>query len=147
MSASAKRRMNAASPPGGTTNTPAPSTTPSVPGFGFATSTAIFATSFDVPAPIETPKPVSSTTAWRMRRAVASSDSPRKTASVPVRSRYASSTLAGSNTGAKRASTAKISRLLRATTSRGTGTTMASGQRRTASAVGMPARTPKARAS
>jgi hypothetical protein len=65
MSPSAKRRMNVSSSPAGTTCTPP----------GFAMPAAIFAMTRDVPPPIDTDSCVSSSTAFRMRRAVTSSDS------------------------------------------------------------------------
>ena len=65
-------RMNASSSPVGTTCTPvAP-----VPGFGLARSTASFATSFDVPPPIETERLVAARTASRTRCAISDSAAP-----------------------------------------------------------------------
>ena len=70
-SASRKCDRKSASSPGGTQCTPlAP-----VPGFGLATSTAILATSREVPPPIDTWRPVASNTARRMRWAVSCSGS------------------------------------------------------------------------
>jgi hypothetical protein len=59
--------MNAASSPGSTTYTPA----------GFARSAASFATTRVGPPPMDTVMSVSAFTAAWIRRAVASSDSPR----------------------------------------------------------------------
>ena len=70
-SANRNGRRNVDSVPGATQRTPlAP-----VPGFGFASSTAILATRRDVPPPIDTVSPVAANTASRNRCAVASSDS------------------------------------------------------------------------
>ena len=55
--------------------------------------------------------------------------------------------LADATTGAKRSSTARISRLFRTHSWRGTGTTVAPGQSRNARAIGMAERTPNRRAS
>ena len=82
-----------------------------VPGFGLARSTASLATSFVVPPPIETESFVVGSTRFahalrRLRERLVLVEP-----FVPPRSMYHSSTLAPSTTGAKRSSTARISRL------------------------------------
>ena len=67
ISASASCRMKASSSPGSTTCTPSAP----VPGFGFARSTASLATSFEVPPPRETERPVAARTSLRIRCATA----------------------------------------------------------------------------
>jgi len=64
-----------------------PSEDAAAPGRGFARPAASFATSLEVPPPIETESDVASLTAARMRPAVAASGSPPYNFSVPVRSR------------------------------------------------------------
>ena len=64
---------------------------------------------------------------------------------MPVRSAYPSSTPVCSKSGTRAAMSAKISRLIRPTIARGTGTKSACGQSRFAVAVGIPARTPNLR--
>ena len=71
--------------------------------------------------------------------------SPAYSASVPERSRYISSIDAGSTTGVNRSRTATIFRLSSEHALRDTPTTVASGQRRSARAVGIPERTPNRR--
>ena len=66
----------------------------------------------------------------------------RDTRSVPVRSRYHSSMLAPSTTGAKRSRTAAISRLFFEQAPRGTGTHSASGHSLSAREIGIAERTP-----
>src|SRR5512138_1808513 len=143
MSARSNDSRKRPSSPAGTTSTPvAP-----LPGLGLARSTASLATSFDVPPPMETDNDVAAITASRIRAAVAASGSLPYNASVPPRSRYHSSMLAPSTLGAYRSSIARIWRLLSEQARRGTGTHMASGQRRSARAMGIADRTPNFRAS
>ncbi len=153
-----KPRRKSASPPGGTTNTPEPptaaptsaataATSPLMPRRGFARSTAIFATSFDVPPPMEIHMPVSRCTASRIRCAVRSSGSWPYSASVPDMSRYHSSMLAPCTMGVNRTSVAAIAREVVPHALRGTGTHMASGHSRSACEMGIAERTPNARVS